>query len=198
MGPLLMHLVDDNLLVCGRTSVKTIFWISWIIIVLVCSGCATGHKLPAVRGFEAERYLGTWYEIARLPNRFEEGLSDISAHYALLGDRLKVTNRGYDVEQGKWREAIGRAYFPSGKQVGELRVTFFWPFYAWYVVLDLDRHNYTYALVGSGKYLWILAREPTLPEHILKKLITQASSMGYDIQKLIFVSHGRPEGNPPD
>ncbi len=158
---------------------------------LLISGCvATPAGVSVVKEFDLERYLGTWYEIARLDHRFERGLSRVSANYSKRTDGgIDVINRGFDSEKSKWKEAKGRAY-----QVGEpgdarLKVTFFWPFYAGYNVIELDRDNYEYAVVcgPDKKYLWILARDRTLAEPVLKQLVARAKQLGFDTDALIYV-----------
>lgn len=157
------------------------------------SACSCNYcHIPAVAPFSAERFLGRWYEIARLPNSFEEGLSDISAEYSIMksGD-VRVLNRGYDPTAKRWRSAEGRAYFTQGRHVGELRVTFFWPFFGWYRIIELDQANYGHMLIagGDGDLLWILARTPKLETSVLQGLIDRASALGFDTDKLIFVNH---------
>ena len=140
-----------------------------------------------------ERYLGTWYEVARLDHSFERGLTRVTAHYSLRDDGgIRVVNRGYDPESGKWREAVGRAYPVGPPDVGRLKVSFFGPFYAGYNVIALDKDDYRYAMVSgpNRSYLWILAREPVLAPPILKRLLEQAKALGFATDQLIFVQHG--------
>lgn len=157
------------------------------------AGCAaTPHGVTPVGNFELNRYLGTWYEIARLDHRFERGLSEVSATYSKRSNgRIDVINRGLDKQTGKWKEAKGRAYFVGEPTVARLKVTFFWPFYGGYNVIKLDRENYSYALVcGPNRdYLWILSRTPTLDEEALQSLISTAKKLEFDTSQLIFVDH---------
>lgn len=157
----------------------------------ILAGCAaTPQGLTAVDNFDLERYLGTWHEIARLDHRFERGLSEVSATYSKRSNGgIDVVNRGRDKQKGKWKEAKGRAYFVSDPTVARLKVTFFWPFYAGYNVIALDRKNYAYALVcgPNREYLWILSRTPTLDEETLQGLISTAKTFGFDTSQLIFV-----------
>jgi apolipoprotein D and lipocalin family protein len=168
---------------------------AWALLVSVVAGC-TG--IPAgvepVRGFELERYLGRWYEIARLDHSFERGLTDVTATYTLRGDGgIDVVNRGFDAAKQEWREATGRAYFLGDAGVASLKVTFFWPFYGGYHVIALDQVHYRYALVAgpSRDYLWILAREKRLPETVMKDLLAVAQATGFDTKALIWVTHRR-------
>jgi apolipoprotein D and lipocalin family protein len=154
-----------------------------------CTGVPDG--IEPVRGFELERYLGTWYEIARLDHRFERGLSDISATYGLRDDGgVKVVNRGFDAEQGEWKEAVGKAYFVGDPDVGSLKVSFFGPFYGGYNIVDLDP-DYRLSLVAgpSRDYLWILARDPNPPRAAIDRVVARARELGFDTDALIWVRH---------
>ncbi|MFM8332418.1 MAG: lipocalin family protein [Candidatus Methylumidiphilus sp.] len=147
------------------------------------------ENIKPVQGFDAQRYLGRWHEIARLENRFETGLEQINANYSLRDDGgLRVLNRGYDPAKQAWQEAEGKAYFVGPASEGSLKVSFFGPFYGAYNVIDLDE-NYGYALVCGQdySYLWILARMPSLPDAVLGKLIAKAKGLGFATDKLIYV-----------
>jgi apolipoprotein D and lipocalin family protein len=163
----------------------------FIILVLLLAGC-TGlpENVRPVNNFKAEKYLGKWYEIARLDHSFERGLTRITADYSLRDDGgLKVINRGYSASENKWQEAEGKAYFVGDPTQAHLKVSFFEPIYGSYIVFELDRENYQYALVsGPDKsYLWLLAREPKIKDEIKKTLIAKAASLGFDTSQLIFV-----------
>lgn len=152
--------------------------------------CRNPAGIAPVNNFELDRYLGTWYEIARLDLRFEWGLSQVSATYSRRSDGgLDVLNRGFASQTGKWKEAKGRAYFVGDPTVARLKVTFFWPFYGGYNVIELDRENYDYALIsGPNKnYLWILARTRQLDKATLQNLINTANQLGFDTSQLIYV-----------
>lgn len=165
--------------------------------LFACTGVPDG--VEPVRGFEVDRYLGTWYEIARLDHRFERGLQDISATYSMRDDGgIAVRNRGFDPgkgENGEWKEAVGRAYPLGDPSVASLKVSFFGPFYGGYHVIALDDEGYTEALVSGPdrSYLWILARTKSLPEERLQALIDFARDAGYDTDSLIFVEHARED-----
>ncbi|KJS05685.1 MAG: lipocalin [Gammaproteobacteria bacterium BRH_c0] len=172
-----------------------------LLVALALGACS--HHVPEgvqpVSDFELERYLGTWYEIARLDHRFERGLSDVTAHYSLRDDGgLRVINRGYSAASGEWEEAEGKAYFVEDSTIGHLKVSFFGPFYGAYIVFDLDHEAYSQALVsGPDKsYLWILARTPTLDPGQLEALVARAKASGFDTDALIFVSHDNPAASP--
>jgi apolipoprotein D and lipocalin family protein len=160
------------------------------LLIVGCVGMPDGVK--PVDHFQVERYLGKWYEIARLDHSFERGLTRVSAEYTLREDGgVRVLNRGYLASEGKWKETEGKAYFVNRPDEGFLKVSFFGPFYGSYVILELDHQDYSYALVcGPDKsYLWILARSPGLDKDVRDRLIFRASSLGFDTGKLIFVKH---------
>lgn len=163
------------------------------VCVLLLAGCVgLPDNITPVKPFDTQRYLGQWYEIARLDHSFERGLSNVTAQYSLREDGgLKVINRGYNAAEKKWKEAEGKAYFVGGNEQGYLKVSFFGPFYGSYVVFELDQENYQYALVsGPDKsYLWLLARQPQIAPSILKKLVDKAQALGFDTRQLIYVTH---------
>jgi len=163
------------------------------ILVLFLTGCVgIPEGMKPVDNFRLERYLGKWYEIARLDHRFERGLSRVTADYSLRDDGgVRVLNRGYSAKENEWKEAEGKAYFVEGTNRGYLKVSFFGPFYGAYVVFELERENYQYALVcGPDKsYLWILSRALEMKKDLKDKLIANATALGFDTSKLIFVDH---------
>jgi apolipoprotein D and lipocalin family protein len=165
-----------------------------LMLVLLCAGCVgMPENVTPVDNFDIGRYLGKWYEIARLDHSFERGLSSVSAEYSLRPDGgIKVINRGYSKKDGKWKEIEGKGYFVKSRNQGFLKVSFFGPFYGSYIVLDLDKENYSYALVcGPDKsYLWILSRTPRMDEPLKKRLADKAASLGFAAEKLIYVEHG--------
>ena len=165
--------------------------------MLLCGGCV---RLPSglepVDAFDLNRYLGTWYEIARLDHSFERGLSHVTAEYSLgSAGAVNVVNRGYSQEKKTWKEAHGRAFFTDSPRIGKLKVSFFGPFYGGYNIIGLDRENYSYALVcgPSRSYLWILARTPSLDPQTLQNLVARAASLGFKTENLIYVDHANGE-----
>ena len=161
-------------------------------MLAACTGKPDG--VVAVNGFELDRYLGKWYEIARLDHSFERGLNNISAEYTLREDGgVKVINSGFSKEDNAWRQAEGKAYFVNGTDSGHLKVSFFGPFYGSYVIFELDKENYQYAFVSGpdNSYLWLLARQPELDKQIIEKFIQRSQQLGFDTSKLIFVEHDR-------
>ena len=160
------------------------------LLLMSCTGTPDG--ISPVKGFELQRYLGGWHEIARLDHSFERGMSQVTADYALNKDgSVKVTNRGYLDDKGEWKEAIGKAKFVGDKDVGHLKVSFFGPFYGGYVIYELDHEHYQYAFVTSynRKYLWLLARSPIISDTLRKQFVSQASELGFDTEALIWVDH---------
>jgi apolipoprotein D and lipocalin family protein len=154
-----------------------------------CLGMPEGVR--PVDGFELDRYLGKWHEIARLDHSFERGLTRVTAEYSLREDGgVRVVNRGFAAEKGEWDEAVGKAYFVEGEDVGYLKVSFFGPFYGAYVVFGLDREAYQYAFVSGPdtSYLWLLARTPTVGDEVLQRFTERAAELGFDTDALILVA----------
>lgn len=163
-----------------------------LVILLFLVGCVgIPENIKPVEHFKLEKYLGKWYEIARLDHSFERGLINISAEYSLRDDGgVKVINRGFSPEKREWNEAEGKAYFVENPNQAYLKVSFFGPFYGSYIVFDLDE-NYRYSLIsGPDKsYFWILAREKVIDEKLKTQLIAKAAELGFDTSKLIFTTH---------
>jgi apolipoprotein D and lipocalin family protein len=165
-------------------------WIAWIVCLGGCVGVP--DNVTPVEDFRLDRYLGTWYEIARLDHSFERGLSRVTAEYSLREDGgVRVVNRGYSEKEREWKEAEGKAHFVDRADQGHLKVSFFGPFYGSYIVFELDRDSYQYALVsGPDKsYLWILARRPEMDEELKQRLVAKAAARGFDTSGLIWVAH---------
>ena len=162
------------------------------ITLLLASCTGVPENIRPIESFEVNRYLGKWYEIARLDHRFERGLSHVTAEYRLREDGgVKVVNRGYSEEDKEWNDAEGKAYFVDKPEIGHLKVSFFGPFYSSYVIFELDKVDYQYALVSGADrdYFWILARQPNLDPALQEKLIAQAKSLGFATDDLIMVNH---------
>ena len=156
-------------------------------------GCASSHApLPTVDAVDLERYLGTWHEIARYPNRFEKDCTAVTAEYRQNSDdAILVTNRcRLHTPSGDEKVANGKARIVEGSNNAKLRVTFFWPFYGDYWIIKLDP-DYRYAVVGepSRKYLWILARENRLPDALKNDITAWLPEIGYDPGKIIWTQH---------
>jgi apolipoprotein D and lipocalin family protein len=148
-------------------------------------------SVTPVKEFELDKYLGKWYEIARLNHSFERGLERVSAEYTLREDGgVQVKNRGYSKKKNKWSEVEGKAFFVGKSSEGYLKVSFFGPFYGSYVVFELDKDNYQYAFVSgpNTSYLWLLSRTPTVDEKLLSQFINKAEKLGFETEKLIYVN----------
>lgn len=172
------------LLVLGSTFIFSFF--------ISCKSIPTGAE--SVSNFDLLKYLGKWYEIARLDFKYEKNMDSTTALYTLNNDgSVKVTNCGYNYVTSKNQEAVGKAKF-RGKDTStaELKVSFFGPFYAGYNVIALDE-NYQYALIAgsSTKYLWILSRTTTIPDDVKEKYLDLAKSVGYNIDDLVWVNQSR-------
>jgi len=154
------------------------------------TACAETPPSPdVIRNFELNKYLGTWYEIARLDHSFERGLSNVTAYYSLRSDgKVKVINRGFKTKSNTWSESVGKAKFAGSKSIGSLKVSFFGPFYGAYNIVKLDE-NYQYALIISNgfDYMWLLSRTKTMPEDIKQQYMKRATDLGFDTGKLIWV-----------
>lgn len=147
----------------------------------------------AVKNFDAKKYLGRWYEIARFDYRFEKNMDNVTAEYSENSDgSIRVSNKGYDYLKKEWKESVGEARFVKDKAEARLKVSFFKPIWAGYNVIDIDE-DYQYALVAGSslKYLWILSRTTTIPESIRQRFIEKAKRIGYNTDELIWVKHNQ-------
>ena len=165
-----------------------------IVLLFLMTGCTGVPKgIEPVTGFDQRRYLGTWYEIARLDHSFEEGLSQVTAEYSLNNDgSIKVVNRDYNAEAGEWKEAEGRAVFVGDSNVGHLKVSFFGPFYASYVVFELDDQYTTAYITGYDRdYLWLMSRTPEVSDEVLDAFKERAEAEGFELGELIVVEQSR-------
>ncbi|MCW3788233.1 lipocalin family protein [Plebeiibacterium sediminum] len=172
-------------------------WILNLFIIVIMFGLCSCRTIPknavAVQSFDKTKYLGKWYEIARLDFKYERGLNNTTAEYSLNEDgSIGVLNKGYDYTKKEWREAIGKAKFVKEEHIGMLKVSFFGPFYSGYNVLAIDE-DYQYVLV-SGKnldYLWILSRKTSIPDSIKHDYLKIAEDIGFNTSELIWVTHDR-------
>lgn len=161
---------------------------AFLILALALAGCASGPSGNAAvpqpaKAVDLERYLGRWYELARYEHRFERGCEGVTAQYSKRPDgMIAVLNTCRDgAPDGKARAAEGRAKVVEGSDGAKLKVSFFGPFFGDYWVLD-RADDYSWAIVGepSGKYLWILSRDPTPGEAVIAGHIARAAALGYD------------------
>lgn len=164
------------------------------LIVLIClaiSGClGMPESVRPVSNFETEKYLGKWYEIARLDHSFERGLTQVTAEYSLRDDGgIDVINRGFSAADNAWEKATGKAYFVDDNSEGYLKVSFFGPFYGSYVVFELDTTDYQYAFVSGPdlSYLWLLSRTPQASASVMNSFIKKSKELGFDTDSLIMV-----------
>ncbi len=167
------------------------------LIVIILTGfnsCATLPKgAVPIDTFDKERYLGTWYEIARLDFKYEENLNNTTAEYSLnKNGTLKVDNKGYHTKEEQWKQSIGKAKFVSDENIGMLKVSFFGPFYGGYNVIAIDP-DYKYALIAGSslKYLWLLSRDTSMPDEIKNNYLKMAKDIGYNTAALIWVEHNK-------
>jgi apolipoprotein D and lipocalin family protein len=166
-----------------------IYLILGISVLFSCSTIPNGAE--AVRNFKKEKYLGKWYEIARLDFKYERNLNNTTAEYSLNENgSIRVDNKGYNTEKEEWDQAIGKAKFVDNADVAMLKVSFFGPFYGGYNVIAIDT-DYKYALVAgsSTDYLWILSRETSIPDDIRKEYLKIAQRIGYKTEDLLWVEH---------
>ncbi|GIU31821.1 lipocalin family protein [Shewanella schlegeliana] len=162
--------------------------IACLLLLSACTSLPSG--IEPVRQFELPRYLGTWYEIARLDHSFERGLNQVTATYSMRNDGgVKVINRGFSTAEQAWDEAEGKAYFVDSPDIGHLKVSFFGPFYGAYVVYELDKEGYQYAFITSYNrdYLWFLSRSPEADDALKLQFIEQAKSLGFATEQIIWV-----------
>ena len=178
----------------SNTSFRPARLLAAALLPFVLIGCVSAPEgVEPVGDFELDRYLGTWYEIARLDHSFERGLQRVTANYSLCedGEGVRVINRGFNVSEGEWEEAEGKAYFVEDRNTGFLKVSFFGPFYGAYIVFELDQAGYEYAFVSgpNTSYLWLLAREPQVSDALKERFRERAGELGFDVDELIWVDH---------
>lgn len=166
-----------------------------LLLPLLLTGCiGKPSGIDPVQNFDGERYLGVWYEIARLDHSFERGMDNVSAEYTARDDGgIAVINRGYKRDKNEWKEAIGKAYFVENDKTGYLKVSFFGPFYGSYIIFELDEPDYQYAFVSGANtsYLWLLSREPSVSDELKQEFVETITKRGFDPDNLIWVSHDR-------
>jgi apolipoprotein D and lipocalin family protein len=173
--------------------IRQMMFLAISALFMVSCGGGIPNGAEAIRPFDKERYLGKWYEIARLDSKFERGLNNTTAEYSLNDNgSIRVKNKGFNYTEEKWQEAIGKAKIIGKDGEARLKVSFFGPFYGSYNVIALDE-DYKYALVCGGdlKYLWILSREMTVPEVIKSDYLKIAEDIGFDTAALVWVTHDK-------
>lgn len=177
---------------------KSIISLSIVLALSLMGTTSISSKNPTtmidksvVKELDLERYLGTWYEIARYNHSFERGLVGVTANYSIRKDgKIKVLNSGYKKSlDGKFKQATGKAFIPNPEtEPSKLKVSFFWNFYGDYYVMELD-DDYQWAIIGSSSdnFLWILSRSPIIELRLYKELLDKIEARGYDTSKLIKV-----------
>lgn len=164
-------------------------------VIFILTSCGMNKKqieeLNPVEKVDLERYMGTWYEIARIPNRFEKDLVGVTATYSLRKNgKVDVLNQGHKESlDGKLKKAKGFAKRVDPAYPAWFKVYFFWPFGGDYIILELDQENYQYALIGGGNedYLWILSRTPKMDKQTYEKLVARAAERKYDVSRIEMV-----------
>lgn len=162
-----------------------------------CSKTSVPSGCTPVKDFQVDRYMGTWYEVARLENKFEKGMTHCTADYSLKeSGAVQVVNRGWKPEDLAWKESVGTALFLGEKTVGSLRVSFFGPFWGGYHILALDQEAYQWAMVAgpNREYLWFLSRTPQMDPAVLERLKEEARKLDFPVDQLLLVDQAdRPE-----
>lgn len=181
--------------------------VSAMILTTIFSltGCTIiDKKVDVVQPFDASRYLGKWYEIARLDHSFERGLDHVTAEYKQDDDAIRVTNRGYDPEDKQWQSANGIAYFTDGNTTGRLKVSFFRPFYGAYQIHAIipeqprgdEQYQVSLVIGPDESYMWILARTPTINDATKQDLVAKAAALGINPADIIWVDQTSATESP--
>ena len=159
-----------------------------VVFITACTGLP--DNVEPVRNFDPERYLGTWYEIARLDHSFERDLERVTATYELNDDgSIAVLNKGFNTEKGEWRQAEGVAKPMGSSDIGHLKVSFFGPFYGTYAVFELaDDYSYAFVSGYNTDYLWLLAREPQISVDVRERFMARSQALGFETADLIWVA----------
>ncbi len=170
--------------------IKTrIFLMGVVLMSLLSFACGGSYApLPTVDYVDPVKYLGKWYEIARLPNSFQKQCSQSTAEYSKIDDEtIRVVNRCAQLNSSESDEVTGKAFIVPNSGNAKLKVQFFWPFKGDYWIIGLDKENYQWVVVGEPKrkYLWILARQASIEKDLFNRLKVLAKEKGFDVSKLI-------------
>jgi len=168
---------------------------AWYLILSVSLALLPGaglagrlKPLETVPRVDLERYLGTWYEIAAIPQRFQRDCVATTATYSKREDGdIAVLNQCREKTfGGKLKQARARAWVADPQTNAKLKVRFFWPFWGSYWIIELDP-DYRYAVVGhpSRNYLWILSRTPQMDDAVYRELVRRIEAHGYDISRIV-------------
>jgi lipocalin len=172
-----------------RNTIPLFFSAIAALSIFGCAGIPQGlGPLRLVEKVDTQKYLGRWYEIARFQQTFEKSIVGVTAEYSLRDDgRIRVVNSGFRGGlDGPYTEAKAVAWIPDPKRPAALKVQFFWPFSADYLIFGLDTEGYSWALVGDDtrSYLWFLARTPEISDELYQAMQRAARDQGYDLSKL--------------
>lgn len=176
-----MHILSIKMMKRSLLTVTSLF-------LVACIGVP--DDIEPVDNFDINQYLGTWYEIARLENSFEAGLSNVTAEYSLNSNgSVKVVNRGYNDAEGDWQDITGKARFVDEPNIAHLKVSFFGPFYSSYIVFELGE-EYEYAFVtGVDKdFLWLLSRTPEVDQSLIDQFLETAEEKNFNLDEIIMVN----------
>ena len=167
---------------------KRFMTVCTVVFITACTGLP--DNVEPVRNFDPERYLGTWYEIARLDHSFERDLERVTATYELNDDgSIAVLNKGFNTEKVEWRQAEGVAKPMGSNDIGHLKVSFFGPFYGTYAVFELaDDYSYAFVSGYNTDYLWLLAREPQISVDVRERFMARSQALGFETADLIWVA----------
>ncbi|MBZ0180917.1 MAG: lipocalin family protein [Melioribacteraceae bacterium] len=178
-----------------KTKIEFLRIFSLVIAAVLISACSSKNYLPleTVDNVDVSRYLGKWYEVAKLPNSFQDDCYCATAEYGLIdSNTLSVVNKCFeDSIDGTIDSVDGKAFIVENSNNSKLKVQFFWPFKGDYWIIELDQENYSYAVVGtpSRKYLWILSRTPRLEKNILDSLLNKIAQKNFDVSKIEFTEN---------
>jgi len=171
---------------------KTHLKVSFLMVFLtVAISVAMPSKVETVKNVDLDRYAGTWYEIARIPNQHEKGMVEVTSTLKRVGKKkYALINSGNKGSKGGKRTTVkGLIDIPDHKNTGNLKVKVFL-FSVDFKIIDVDHENYNYALVTSdeGKHLWIFSKSPIMDPQEYDKMVESARQKGFDVARLERVS----------
>lgn len=171
---------------------KALRTMTLMMLTSILWSCKSSHPpLETVEYVDLDRYVGTWYDVASFPQRFQKGCHCTSATYAQEDGYVSVINAcNKDSIDGVRSVANGKAFITDEETNAKLKVQFFWPFKGKYWIIGLD-DNYQYAVIGepSRRYLWILSRTPMLSAELYNEAVKIARSKGFPVENLERVEH---------
>lgn len=162
------------------------------ILIINTTNIMANNQPQAVTNFKLNNYLGKWYEIARYDHKFERGCNFVTAQYLPTDNPEKIKVINSCTKNNATKQATGKAYFKHNSTIGHLKVSFFWPFYGNYRIIYLAP-DYLYAVVdgnpkspATSKYLWILAKTPTLSPTTMQSIKNTLTAWGYNVNNFIY------------